>query len=264
MLYCRPSLVLIGVLSTASCSGSDQPLWPDGYVLADTSLYLDGVVADIGLQPDGLVFNSQGPTIDVLTPTAGAITVDSVLLVQAKISDPDGVSPQTIAASLQGGSPVTMAISDTVQVYEAKLDVSSRSGKQRLIVVATDLLGNQNTTIVEFERDAGPLIQFLSPTADSRHKNSVSVKVAVADDVPITAFQVRLGSHVLALTKADVGNGQFTYTGLIEFDDPKFGTPLSGKQVLVATAENSNKAQSTLDQVFYVDDEGPSISRRET
>ncbi|MFH1130638.1 MAG: hypothetical protein V1754_04845 [Pseudomonadota bacterium] len=260
-------LILCGVvvILAASCSEeqtNDPPRqWPDGMFPPDGALLLDGRATDLGAKPDGLVVNVEGPKINILSPTEGQIVVGNVLNVKAEIKDEDGVEAQSVTVTIQGESPVSMSIS-TQDTFEALVEISEFTDKVRLWIEATDLLDNTNTEIREFERDPGPMIQFLSPAPDSRHTGSVTVQVEVADEVIIKDnVRVRLGSYELKLKKSALsGANHFLYTSDVKFDDPVFGIPLSGKQVLIAEASNTNGAESQVQQNFYVDNEGPTIA----
>jgi hypothetical protein len=258
------SLSALLATSTIACGGDDggggtiKP--PDGRVRDSRLIELDSQQRDLAAAPD-LTVNTEGPTIEILSPEADATVVGGVLRVSARVSDTDGIDAQTVSVQLQGqDTPLPLGVTVTPQVYEARIDVRSLSGPARLWVVATDLLGNSNSSIREFRRDAGPAIRFLSPEEQSRHKGSVSLQVVVADSSEITDFTVRLGNRDLTLTETVRQDNQTVYATTLAFDDPAFGAPLSGRQVLTATAVNANGARRTLTRTFFVDDQGPAIS----
>jgi hypothetical protein len=258
--------MLVGMMAgLGSLSCADEVVrptdWPDGALLPDGSYYFDGRAHDLGASPD-LVRTTEGPTIQILAPTAGQTVTGQLLVVRAKITDTDGVEAQTIMVTLQGRSGVKMVIAgDNPDEYVAQVSVGSFTDKIRLWVSATDLLGNQNhSDEIDFQRDPGPVITFQEPQEGSYHRGKVSIVVSVADPVTLKSFGIRIGGHDVTLTQKDLGNNTFLYTGEVTFDDPVFGTPLGGQQVLLATAENSNGAIAIEQQPFFVDNEGPSIS----
>lgn len=260
------ALALVGVMvGLAALSCADDVVrptdWPDGALLPDGSYYFDGRTYDLGALPD-LIGTAEGPTIEVLSPVNGQTVTGELLVVRAKISDTDGVEAQTITVTLQGRSAVKMVIAgDNPDEYIAQVGVGTFTDKIRLWVSATDLLGNQNhSQIIEFKRDPGPVISFQEPGENSYHRSKVSIVVTVADPVASKSFAIRIGGHDVALTQKDLGNSTTLYTGEVIFDDPVFGTPLGGQQVLLATAENTNGAIAVVQQPFFVDNEGPEIS----
>ena len=249
----------------AACGSDDNgggPVaWPDGVVAPDVGLVLDGRRADIGSFPDGLPTDSEGPDIEIVSPLEGQTVIGDLIRVTATITDEDGVDDQTVELTLQGQEPVAMSITDTPNVYEALAEVSQYTDKVRLWVTASDLEGKSNTEVLNFARDPGPLIQVLSPAEDSRHKGSVSIQVAVGDEISVTSFEVRIGTVVLtSLTAKELGDNKQLYTGTIKFDDPLFNPSLSGKQVLTFSAENENGARASEQRIFFVDDVGPTIT----
>lgn len=251
------------VLGGCGDDGGSSPFHPPdgGLSRLDQLITLDGRDRDLSIAPD-LPVNQDGPTIEILSPTADQIVVGNVLTVRAKVTDNDGIDAQTVAVTLQSESaqPLSMGLTTTPQVYEAQLDVRAVAGRARLWVVASDLLGNANSMIREFRRDPGPVIRFVSPAQESRHKSSVSLDVAVGDTFEVTSFKVRLGSQELTLKEISRQASETRYATTIAFDDPAFGAPLAGKQVLTAEATNENGARSVETRTFFVDVEGPEIT----
>ncbi len=255
------TLVLVAVL-LAGCGDSKKPpaTWPDGILNPDGAVFLDIGLVDLGAPPD-LGGDTDGPKIKVLTPAPNQIVVGNVLKLSAEITDPDGVNDQSVTATLSGRTPTTMSSTATPNTYEALLDISTIGDKGRVVVEARDLLNKRSALFVDFERDPGPRIQFLSPAEDSRHKGSVSVQVLVSDPRGITSFDLRIGSVKIAVTQQAGGDAKKQiWVGTIKFDDKIFSPALSGSQVLTATADNTNKAKTTASRKFVVDNEGPAIT----
>ena len=261
---CVWAVTAMALVVAASCGSSDPQkpaLWPDGKAgpREDGAIYLDSAQRDIGQIPD-IQVDEGGPTIDVLEPKEGALVIGTTLTVRAKITDSDGVDDQSVKVTLQGGEEVTMGITAEPNVYSALIDVSALRGVARLVVVAADLVAKKGSLVRTFERDAGPVIVFLSPAQDSRHKGSVSIQVAIADRVDVTSFEARIGTEVLTLQETVSTKERKVYAGTVKFDDPKFPVPLSGTQVLSATATNVNGATTIEQRRFVIDDEGPAIT----
>ena len=254
------SLLMALVFLLIGCSEEEQPPkgWPDGLLSEDGRIKLDTPPTDLGVEPD-LNNEEGGPLIEVLVPLAGDTVLGEVLTVQAMITDPDGVDDQTVTVTLQGGIPAKMTITSTPNVYEALVDISEVR-EARLWVTASDLLQKQSSRIVVFTRDAGPKILFLSPEEDSRHRGSVSVQIVVADTKEITSFEVKVGTHALILTQSNTDPMNQIWGGTVKFDDKAFNPPLSGAQVITATAENSNTARAIETRSFFVDDKGPEFT----
>lgn len=260
-----PVLAVLGLaLLTVAC-GDDKKrppiVFPDGFGLRDASIYLDGRTSDLGANPD-LRVSLEGPEITIETPTEAQVVVGDILRVQVKVTDADGVEAQSLRLTLQGAQPVSLGLTATPDVYEALLDVRKVVGKGRLWVEATDLLGNANSQVRLFERDPGPIVLFLSPSEGSRFPRSVSVQLVVADRVEVTDFATRIGTQSIALTKTASTADRSVYVGQVQFDDPMFPVPLSGQQVLTASATNANGARTIVKRTFFVDDQGPGISIR--
>ncbi len=257
-------LVAVGILSLtgfASCSEdspSRPPRWPDGYIPPDGYVRVDlGAPKDAGALPDGLPNDPGGPVIEVLSPKEGAWVTSTTLTVQARVTDSDAVDDQSVAVTIQGGKATRMSATATSNVYEAKLDVSTLTGSSRLWVIAADMLGKQNSKVVNFKRDGGPVIQFVSPTKDQREKSSLTVQTVITDQYQITNFGVYIGQTKVAMTQVGTGTTKQIWKGKVEFS--KFDPPLTGQNVLTARATNIHNAQATAEISFYVDDQGPTI-----
>ncbi|MBK8480293.1 MAG: hypothetical protein IPL40_03820 [Proteobacteria bacterium] len=257
--------VLGSMLLTIACGDGKKPfkpvVLPDGFGLRDASIYLDGRTSDLGANPD-LRVSLEGPEITIQTPEEAQIIVGDLLKVLVKVTDPDGVEAQSLRLTLQGSQPVALGLTTTPDVYEALLDMRKIVGKGRLWVEATDLLGNANSQVRLFERDPGPIVLFLAPSEGARFPRSVSVQLVVADRVEVTAFETRIGTQPLTLATTASTADRTVYVGQVQFDDPMFPVPLSGQQVLTASATNANGARTIVKRTFFVDDEGPSISIR--
>jgi hypothetical protein len=255
-------VLLVGAVTLVGCGDSKKPnsTWPDGLLNPDGSVYLDYGIIDLGVPPD-LGSDPDGPKIKIISPAANEIVIGNVLKVTAEITDSDGVSDQSVQATLSGRPPTVMSSTATPNIYEALIDVSAIGDKGRVVVEARDLLNKRSAVYVDFMLDPGPRIQFLSPAEDSRHKGSVSVQVLVSDPRGLTSFEVRIGSVKIALTQQAGGDSKKQiWAGTVKFDDKIFSPPLNGKQVLSASAENTSKAKSTAVRNFVVDNEGPAIT----
>ncbi len=261
-----PSLLLAGLSMVVTGCGSEETQppaqWPDG-ALVDSApgdtLVLDGRANDLGALPD-IEVDTEGPTIEIIAPKEEEVVIGQLVKVRAMITDADGIDDQTVTVTPAGRDAVRMSVTATSGIYEGLIDIASFGENVRVWVTAGDLLGKSNTAFRDFKRDAGPLIQVNSPAADSRHKNSVSLQVIVADKYRVTSFEARIGSVVLELKKTDLGQGRTMYVGSVKFDDPVFNPPLSGQQVITFNAANENGAKSNVERIFFVDDEGPELS----
>jgi len=259
------ALVLCFCLCAVGCGDDGKPdgggfTLPDGGS-TNQNPRLDGRVVDLGAAPDGLPQSAEGPRIEVIQPRQDETVVGGVLRLQARIIDTDGIDAQTVEVTLQSRNPepVPMGLTATPDVFEALLDISDLAGAARVWIVAADLRGNTNSKILEFTRDPGPIINFVSPKDQERQRSSVSLQVVVADATALSSFEVRIGSHVIQMQETVTTEQQRVFVGSIDFDDPVFGLPLSGRQVLTATAVNANGAKTIEQRTFVVDDKGPSI-----
>lgn len=258
-----PLAFLFALTLAAGCGEDDKKTpsgWPDGGTSPDSGPKLDFVSGDLGALPDGLPYSADGPTIEIVAPKVNEVVIGDVLVVQAKITDPDGVAPDKVELTLQG-QQYSMNLTAAADIFEAKVDVSAYD-KIRLWIVAEDLMGNKNSSkVLDLLRDPGPRIQFGAPTDGASYKGSLQVQIYVSDTYKITSFEATIGSQKLTqLTNKGTQPNQQKWVGTVKFDDPMFSPPLSGKQVLTATAENSNKAKSTASVTFIVDDQGPTIN----
>jgi len=256
------SLAWVLVLAVAGCSDSPKKnptTWPDGSIALDGMTIVDFRGGDLGVPPD-LTVDPEAPAITILAPKAKEVIIGDMLKVQATITDKDTVDDQTVQAQLDGSPVVKMTITSTPNVYEALLDVTEIKDSARLWVEAADLTGRKNRVYVDFQRDPGPRILFISPAQDSRHKGSVSIQVVVMDSRDIKSFELRIGNNKIPLQKTADEPKKQTWVGTVKFDDPMFDPPLSGTQVLTATASNANGASSNATRSFVVDDQGPEIT----
>ena len=252
-------LAAAGLLAVGCETSHYRPAAPDGGGTGTDADAFAPTLLDMLPIPDGLPFDSEGPTITIKAPSAGDIVVDDLLRVEATVADPDGVDPTSVILTLPGKQPTTMTrVAASTNDFEALVDVSSLSGEVYLWIAATDILGHQNSKLVQFTRDPGPVITFLAPTAGGSFKGSLLVEVTVADPEPLQSFTLLVGKDTVKVTKKTISPTKALYTGTLDFD--AFTPPLSGKQVLTATAANTNGAETEEQRIFYVDDEGPTIT----
>ena len=264
--------VLVGLSFIIIGCGDDQEkpsskLKWDGSVPAQDStvVNLDAFTVDfgeidLGAIPDGLRNNEGGPKLELLSPTVGQVITSDVMTLRIKITDPEEVDSQKVTVRFQGDKePAVMNITSTPDVYERKLDISSFASKFRIIVYAVDLEGNETEKTFDLERDPGPRINFLSPAEDSRHRRNLTIQILVIDKVEITRFEARIGSVKIPLINQSTESKKQIWVGTIKFDDKMFEPPLSEKQVILAEAENKNKAVAQMTRSFQVDDKGPKI-----
>lgn len=228
--------------------------------------------------PDLGAVDPEGPQIEFIDPpqtdkadpkAAGKTVIGNTLRVQARVVDAaNQPGVETVTVQLVGSvdPPTTMSLSGTTNVYEALLDISNVGGLATLVVTAKSASGRSNSAATNFTRDPGPTITFSSPAEDGRYKGSVTIRLRV-EGTPqgknVTSFELRIGQLKLNLKETKLRDDPtelYEHTGLIAFDDPVFSIPLSGKQVLTATATNNNGATTTVQRTFEIDDVGPSIT----
>jgi hypothetical protein len=260
----RPRIgIFLALILASACGDERNPtvvIKGDGRVAEDGAIIrVDGRVNDLTL-PDFGNDDPGAPTIEIQSPTEGQTIVGNTMTVKARVTDPDGVDDQSVTLTVQDVAVVTMGVTATPGVYEALVDVTSIVGARSLWVSAKDFLGNSATSKpLGFTRDPGPTVVFLSPVENSRHRASTSVQVSVADPTAITSFKVTIGNQELTMSETASGVDRKTYSGTVVFDDPKWGPPLKGVQVLTATATNQNGATTIEQRRFVIDREGPNI-----
>jgi hypothetical protein len=248
----------LAIVCASSCGGGHAgPRASDG---GWTGTDLDAwtyAPTDLSGVPDGLPDDPAGPSISIISPKPGETVLSELLTVKARITDPDAVDSTSVTVTVQGqmSSPMAQVAADT---YQGLSDVSEVRGGGRLWVIASDTGGHTRTAVLEFSRDAGPVVTFLSPKPGGHYKGSVDVQVVVQDVTPLASFDAVIGSHNLNLKKTSTSPTQAVYGGTVVFDSP-FDPPLSGAQVIVVTATNLHQAKTVAQQPFVVDNEGPAI-----
>lgn len=255
-------LLLVATAALVAAPGcSDDPAgtqYPDGYV-REAGLVLDFRAADLGELPDGRLNDPGSPTIQILSPKKNEVVIGSTYKVRAKVIDPDGV--KTVKMFLKGTQGLEMSLGTEADIYEGLLDFAGITGTAFYLgVAACDINDKCREAYVRFDRDPGPQIQIVSPKKDQRFKSKAPIQVRVADAKGIKSFQLRLGSYVVQVTNKSSDPKLHNYVGEVKFDDKAFVPPLSGKQVLKATATNQNNATASATRGFVVDDKGPTIS----
>ena len=246
-------------------SSRDTPsFYYDGWVVTDGIVIPDSLPQDAGLEPDGLKYNTNGPKIEIIVPQKEpAYVVGKTMTVTARITDPDGVQAQSITANVKGIKPTKMSLSTKVDIFEAKIDVSSMPLNNWLWVVATDSKGYTNTSLIPFRRDPGPLITFLAPKKDERAKSSVSVTAVVDYQVEVLDNEklvVNVGNTEIPMKRKshDKTKKKQIWTGTVVF--ASFNPPLSGNQMLTGTMKNKNKTVGSAYRTFFVDNKGPEFT----
>ncbi len=230
---------------------------PGQWTVGDASV-TDFMSADLPPLPDGLPVMEGGPTIKIISPAVGIVVTGDLLKVEATITDNSQVDPSSITVTIQGQGTVPMALSGTGDIYQALLDVSAIDGAARLWITAADMTGKENTEILEFSRDGGPLIQILSPSEDGQFKGSVLIQINVVDPTPLATFEVLLGDQQLKLEKKTISPDTTFYSGTLEAAD--YDPLLSGQQILTAIGKNDNQASARVTRSFSFDDQGPTIT----
>jgi hypothetical protein len=258
-----PSFICVTAICLCMIGCGEEDRWPQlpdgGWTGKDLRLQFPDAprYVDLGPVPDTLT-DPNGPKIVITAPTEGEIVTDLIYKVVAEVTDPDEVDPSSVELTVQGRSPLSMSLGLAENTYEALIDLSKEQGGVRLWVTATDLKGRTNSAVRQFQRDPGPVVEFAAPLEGEYLKGSVQVKAFVTDPVGIDTFNVEVAGHKLDLKSKAVSASRKLFTGQLIFNDP-FEPPLSGKQVLTATAINKHKAKTIAKRTINVDDMGPTI-----
>jgi hypothetical protein len=225
------------------------------------ALEVDGGLGDGGLAPPILPKNQKlAPEVRVtVVSQTGDATEDLLSKVSASLTPVKGGPVATSANLVQVQFDRAPETNTAVYLFADKaLDLAAlTSGEYSLTVQAVTAGGAKQSVAVQVFIDAGPIIQFVQPVADSAWKGSMIATALVSDFFAgVKTVQFAVGQTVIDPTAIVIKGDRYSAT--IDFNG--FPVPLDGPQLLTITALNGNDVQSTASQRFVVDNQGPTIT----
>ncbi len=214
---------------TLTLGGAPVAVGTDGAFSATAALAADGpaplslVATDAAGNRTELVRNvvrdTQAPTLELTSPTDGAVVRDETASISGRVADATAVSVTV------NGTPATVADG----AFTASLTLAD--GETRVVVIATDAAGNAAQAERRIVRDTqAPALTLTSPSEGMvTRESSVTVTGRVED---ATAVTLTLGGAPVTVG----ADGGFTATAALAADGP---APLS----LVATDAAGNRTE---------------------
>ena len=256
-------------LTPPACSDDDYKELPTGDALPRVdATETDAAVPDAMVLPDR-INDPDGPEITILKPEADQIKTGNQMTVEARIVRVNsGIDPNSVVAYVttednhplgrQGGGD---------DIYKGIVNISALgNGSHTLVVTASDLDGKTSSAELQFVKDLGPTITFLSPQDSGRYLNSAQLSLEVRDEDGVVEDSVTavVGNTDLPIEKSDQDGENtpptwITYDYDIVFDDSIFNPPLRGTQMIQVEAVNTNGTKASSSVVFVIDREGPLI-----
>ena len=252
---------------------------PDG---GETGPQIDG-----GIDLPDAAMNAEGPLVTLLTPSQpamGDFSSDAILTsgrftarceAATNPSTGDRVDTTTVrisASSASGTFEADGLPTGVANEFAADLVINDFSnGPVNIRCTASDLAEEprENSDSTDTFLDLGPVIQVLTPIANTSYANQTDVVFTVSD-APVAAGDT-LAAVDLANVEVAIAGGTITgfqnvagtFTGTIVFDDPAFDPSLEGSQTLTVRAPNQRTSEAVVrvsDTIFNVDSDGPIIS----
>ncbi len=195
----------------------------------DPPLDGDGVpiVGDPGLEPsDGIgpPNNLVGPEITELVPTEYQI-VAGVILIRARVVDPDGLSETEPVLAIIGDYSVLELQSTGFDEFVGVFDTAELGLMQypRLVVTAADFYGNRNSVGHAFTLDSfGPVVAFSSPEVQYYRTGETGLTECSDDFDPLGENEVE-DRHVFEANPGDPFNG-YTFAPRLRVQDRSNGS----------------------------------------
>ncbi|MCU0859669.1 MAG: Ig-like domain-containing protein [Thermoplasmata archaeon] len=206
----------------------DGGIWLDAgtspttvYGLSDGSHTIEVMATDSAgnwaMDSVGIVVDATGPTVVITEPDEGATLPSSTVDVAWTADDGTGVGVDTVEMQVDGGAWTTVTGGTTALTGLA-------DGEHTVVVMATDLLGNEGSASVTFTVDTvGPSVSIVSPVDGyvSSSASIVFVWEASADSETIQ-YRVDGGSWVVvtgsSVTLSSIADGSHTFEVSVEDD----------------------------------------------
>lgn len=248
--------------------------------------------ADLTPRPDAgqiladAAMNSEGPVVEVLSPTApatgdyssGAIVTERRFAARCRAETNSGTGDKVDSTSVRMSATVGGASFEAVALptstpgeYEADMVVDGfPNGALSVRCTASDISANarENSEAISSFLDLGPTITILTPIADTSYANQADVAFTVeaapvnSDDTFGTPDFANIVLQVSGVS-VPVTNDNGLFSATIVFDDPMFDPVLDQEQTISVLAPNTRTTTATVREknlVFNVDSEGPAIS----
>jgi hypothetical protein len=179
----------------------------------------------------------------------------------------DGTTVQ-VRLSKEGSSQTIdmgLLVIESGDLYSGRISLGGdlASGRYTLTVSARSSGGGAGSAMVDIDLDRGPTLIVTSPVEGKSYKKMATVEVIASDPFGLAVDgagavippSARIGPVDVMLFDAGIPD---TFRGTIDFDDQE--PPLFGAQLLTVAVENVYGHRAEVQIIFFVDNEGPTIT----